>query len=84
MQVFEKLDNRCSALIQVAGMTEQLQKKLNRTEERPEKEDAGARQDLQDLSQKNIIELFDWIADTMAVQIDIIGNNTDESMNMID
>jgi len=81
MQVFEKLDNRCSALREVAGMTERLQEKLNRTQGQPKDPSTLEKEDL---TERNIIELFDLIAEKMAVEIDIIGNNTENSMAMID
>ena len=82
MQVFEKLDTRCNQLKEVAGMTERLNYKLNRTEDEPKPIDGCVKKEMS--VTLNIVELFDLIAQTMEQQINVIGNNTERSMNMID
>jgi len=82
ISVLEKLEFKCSQLSEVAMMTERLNEKLKRTEGQlkceetmPEKTRAV---------ELNIVELFNAIANKIGIQIDIIGKNTDNSMQMID
>ncbi len=81
IQAFERLDQKCVQLREVAGLTERLNEKLNRTEGQPRDEAEKAKEGPVQL---NIIELFNLIADKMEVQINVIGNNTELSMQMID
>ena len=81
MQVFEKLENRCSNLRDVAGMTERLINKLNRTE--------GLSKELPlnkptPVEQLNIVELFNTIAHAIDEYTNQIGNNTDRAIGMIE
>jgi len=82
IQTFEKLDARCSQLIEVAGLTELLQEKLNRTEGMPKVNEPLAQKE--SVEKRNIVELFNLIADKMETQINIIGNNTEKSIRMIE
>lgn len=82
IQVFERLEQRCLQLREVADMTERLKEKLNRTEGQPKPEEGNKGKEPE--SQKNIIELFNSIANEMETQTNRIGNNTDFSMQMID
>jgi len=81
MQVFERLEQKCMQLREVAGMTEKLNEKLNRTEGQPK---CGGDIQKEDVVERNIVELFNLIADEMELQINFIGNNTEKSMKMID
>lgn len=83
MQAFERLTQKCSELKDVAQLTERLNRKLNRTDGRPESIEASLVQK-EPSTEKNIVELFNSIADKMDVQIHVIGNNTELSMRMID
>ena len=82
IQAFERLDNKCSQLRDLAGLTERLNEKLNRTEGHSKCVDNGMQKE--DIVELNIVELFNLIADKMEIQIDIIGNNTEYSISMID
>jgi hypothetical protein len=82
IQAFERLDHKCIQLRELAGLTERLNEKLNRTEGHPKcEEDASVKQKEDN---RNIVELFNLIADKMEVQINAIGNNTENAMRMID
>ena len=82
IQAFERLELRCSQLSELAGLTERLNEKLNRTEGDPKCEDEPSVNHKQ--QNRNIVELFNLIADEMGVQINAIGNNTEAAMRMID
>lgn len=82
MQAFERLDHQCVQLSDLVDLTERLNEKLNRIEDHP-KEPAGEFKK-QTEDHRSIVELFNLIADRMEVQINIIGNNTERSMQMID
>ena len=82
IQTFERLDEKCMQLREVAGLTERLNEKLNRTEGHPKCEEGNSAKQKED--NRNIVELFNLIADKMEVQINAIGNNTQNSMRMID
>jgi len=82
MQAFERLDKKCTQLSEVARMTEILNEKLNRTEGHPKCDKDGIKKE--SVVERNIVELFNLIADKMETQINVIGNNTERSMKMID
>jgi hypothetical protein len=82
IQALERLDYKCIQLRELAGLTEKLNEKLNRTEGNPKGEDD--RMQKESVVERNIVELFNLIADKMETQINIIGNNTENSMSMID
>ena len=82
IQAFERLDHKCTQLRELAGLTERLNEKLNRTEGNPKCEDE--RMQKESVVERNIVELFNLIADKMETQINVIGNNTEKSMQMID
>jgi hypothetical protein len=82
IQAFERLDHKCSQLRELGGLTEKLNDKLNRTEGHPKCEDDRTQKE--GVVERNIVELFNLIADKMETQINIIGNNTENSMSMID
>jgi hypothetical protein len=82
IQAFERLEYRCAQLRGIVGLTETLSQKLNRTEGRPIAEEAPLKK--MEGSDRNIVELFYFIADEMEVQINAIGNNTEAAMRMID
>ena len=82
IQAFERLDYKCNQLRELAELTERLNEKLNRTEGHPRCEE-GASLTMEEDS-RNIVELFNLIADKMEVQIHVIGNNTEKAMRMID
>jgi len=82
IQAFERLDHKCVQLKELAGLTEKLNGKLNRTEGHPKSEEDKLQKQKED--NRNIVELFNLIADKMEVQINVIGNNTERSMKMID
>ena len=81
IQAFEILDQKCVQLSEVAGLTERLNEKLNRTEgySRCEEE----RMQKESVDEMNIVELFNLIAEKMEAQINVIGNNTERSIQMI-
>jgi hypothetical protein len=83
MQAFERLENKCLQLSEVANLTERLNEKLNRTEGNSKCEDVKGIEN-SSLVERNIVELFNLIAEKMETQINVIGNNTDKSMQMID
>ena len=82
IQAFERLDQKCTQLRELAGLTERLNEKLNRTEGHPKCEDENGIKQKED--NRNIVELFNLIADKMEIQINVIGNNTENAMRMID
>jgi hypothetical protein len=82
IQAFERLDHKCIQLRELAGLTERLNEKLNRTEGHPKCEEGASVKQKED--NRNIVELFNLIADKMEVQINAIGNNTEAAMRMID
>jgi len=82
IQAFERLDHKCTQLRELAGLTERLNEKLNRTEGHPKCSDEKLQK--QESPERNIVELFNLIADKMETQINVIGNNTERSMEMID
>ena len=82
MQAFERLDHQCVQLSNLVGLTESLNEKLNRTEGRHKEEAVELKKQTED--HKNIVGLFNLIADRMEVQINLIGNNIERSMQMID
>ena len=82
IQAFERLDHKCTQLRELAGLTERLNEKLNRTEGRLKCEDDIMQKEI--VVERNIVELFNLIADKMETQINVIGNNTEKSMQMID
>tara|TARA_R110002124_G_C8529107_1_gene477117 strand:+ start:106 stop:399 length:294 start_codon:yes stop_codon:yes gene_type:complete len=82
IQAFERLDHKCSQLRELAELTEKLNEKLNRTEGHLKCEDDSSVKQMED--NRNIVELFNLIADKMEVQINAIGNNTENAMRMID
>jgi phage gpG-like protein len=81
MQAFERLDHKCIELRELAGLTERLNEKLNRAEGGPKCNDEKLQK--QGSPEMNIVELFNFIADKMETQINVIGNNTERSMQMI-
>ena len=82
IQAFERLDHKCTQLREVAELTERLNEKLNRTEGHPKCVDDMAKKEI--AVEMNIVELFNLIADKMETQINVIGNNTERSMQMIE
>jgi len=82
MQAFERLDSKCSELKDVADMTKRLYEKLNRTEGHPKGSELLTQKEA--VVERNIVELFNLIAEKIEVQINVIGNNTEKSMIMID
>jgi len=82
IQAFERLYHKCTQLRELAGLTERLNEKLNRTEGHPKCEED--RMQKESVAERNIVELFNLIADKMETQINVIGNNTERSMQMID
>ncbi len=82
IQAFERLDQKCVQLREVARLTERLNEKLNRTEGHPKCEEEKLQKE--SVVERNIVELFNLIADKMETQINVIGNNTERSMQMID
>jgi|TARA_R110000851_G_scaffold145114_4_gene284440 hypothetical protein len=82
IQAFERLDHKCSQLSELAELTERLNEKLNRTEGRSRPEGDVAVKQKED--NRNIVEMFNFIADRMEVQINEIGNNTEKALKMID
>jgi hypothetical protein len=81
MQVLDRLNEKCGQLEEVAGMTERLNEKLNRTEGDPKPEESQTKQKV---TQRNIAELFDMVCERMDEQIQVIDNNTDRSIRMIE
>lgn len=81
IHAYERLQQKCTQLRQLADLTERLNQKLNRTEEDPKDDEKGKEEGLAKL---NIVELFNLIADKMGVQINEIGRNTELSIQMID
>jgi len=84
IQAFEKLTERYVQLKEVAIMTEKLNQKLNRTEGHLMCADKKPRPQNEDTVKRNIVEMFNFIADKMEKQIIIIGNNTEYAMKMIE
>jgi len=82
IQAFERLDEKCAQLKEVAIMTEKLNQKLNRTEAHPMCADKKPQNE--DIVKRNIVEMFNFIADKMEEQINVIGSNTECSMRMIE
>ena len=82
IQAFERLDHKCTQLRELAGLTERLNEKLNRTEGHIKCEEDRTQKE--SVVERNIVELFNLIADKMETQINVIGNNTERSMQMID
>jgi len=82
MQAFERLEYTCIQLRELSGLTERLNQKLNRTEGSIKLEDERVQKE--EVSEMSIVGLFNSMADKMEVQINVIGNNTERSMNMID
>ena len=82
IQAFERLDHKCTQLRELAGLTERLNEKLNRTEAHHKCEDDRMQKEI--VFERNIVELFNLIADKMETQINVIENNTEKSMQMID
>ena len=82
IQAFERLDHKCTQLRELAGLTERLNEKLNRTEGHHKCEDDRMQKEI--VVERNIVELFNLIADKMETQINVIENNTEKSMQMID
>ena len=82
MQAFERLEYTCIQLRELSGLTERLNQKLNRTEGSIKLEDERVQKE--EVSEMSIAGLFNSMADKMEVQINVIGNNTERSMNMID
>jgi hypothetical protein len=82
IQAFERLDERCAQLQEVAGMTERVVDKLNRTEGDPKEKEA--------LNEKkgnvprNMVDLFNSLSDKIETQIGRIGNSAEAAMGMID
>jgi DNA polymerase II large subunit len=82
MQAFERLEYTCIQLRELAGLAERLNQKLNRTEGYSKLEDE--REKIEEGFEMSIVGLFNSMVDKMEVQINVIGNNTERSMNMID
>ena len=82
MIALERLEYRLSQLRDLSDLTDRMNQKLNRTENDPTCESPTAEK--QDAPHGNIVELFYNVADSMDKQINIIGNNTERSMEMID
>lgn len=82
IQAFERLDHKCAQLREVAELTERLNEKLNRTEGHTKCD--KDRTQKESVVERNIVELFNFIADKMETQINVIGKNTQRSMEMID
>jgi hypothetical protein len=82
IQAFERLEYTCLQLRELSGLTERLNQKLNRTEGSIKLEDERVQKE--EVSEMSIVGLFNSIADKMEIQINVIGSNTERSMNMID
>jgi hypothetical protein len=82
MEVFARLEDKCLILREVAGLTKNLYEKLNRTEDHPKCQEGGINKE--PILERNIVELFDFIADKIEVQTNVIRNNTTESIQMIE
>lgn len=83
MQAHGRLVQKLSMLRDVSDLTCRLKDKFNRIDGL---DDTMTNKILmkEDVRQKNIVDLFNDIADEMDVVINIIGNNTETSMEMID
>ena len=84
MSVFETLDMKCEMLKGVAERAKKLNQKLHRIEQNfPDKKYEKDKED-EDIHVRNIVELFELIANKMETQINIIHGNIEDSMQMID
>ena len=81
INAFERLHTRCNQLEEVANLTERLTAKLNRTEDEPK---LMKDQDKEESRRMDIVDLFNSIADEMEVQINRIGGNTEDAINIIE
>jgi hypothetical protein len=82
MQAYQRLEHKCEQLRDLSGLTELLTTKLNRT--LLENQLLPESIQKEEVVQKNIVELFNLIADKIEAEINIIGNNTEYSISMID
>ena len=82
MQAVEILDRRLTQLNELSGLTERLNEKLQRTGGHPLPDDKM--KEKESPINMNIVELFYMISEKMETQINIIGMNTEKSMQMID
>ena len=81
-QALERLYHKCDQLAEVARLTEKLNDKLNRTEGQPKYEEDIRKGE--SYNERNIVELFNLIADKMDIQINVILSNTEYAMSMIE
>lgn len=82
IQALERLDHKCIQLNELNKLAESLKGKLNRTDGYPQVEDGERLEQVE--THKNIVELFNSVAEKMEVQINLIGNNLESSIIMID
>lgn len=69
IEVFEKLDIKCSKLNHIIELTEELENKLNRKEKALVMPSGEPREEVKEEQRLNIVELFDSIAETIETQI---------------
>ena len=81
MMVVAILEERTKQLAEVAGMTQKLHRKLNRTDNEP----LGLNDAMKkDTPHRTLVELFIDITDKMQYEIDVIGKNTQQSLDIIE
>jgi len=81
MQAIEALNTRCFQLGELSGLTNKLNRKLNRTEDDPS---ALNGEEKESNPHRNIVDLIFLVSDRMEDHINVIGNNTESSIRMID
>jgi hypothetical protein len=81
INAFERLSGKCNQLREVANLTDRLTAKLHRTEDEPRPTDEKVKQENKRM---DIVDLFNSIADDMEIQINRIGSNTEEAINIIE
>lgn len=83
MSAYDRLVLKAIKLEEVQGLSERLNRKFDRTDDRPMSLNDAVEEN-RDVAQPNIIKLFDEVAGRLEYAINEIGNNIDRVIKMIE
>ena len=84
MNSLDKLNSKVAMLEQIDAMSEQMLEKMKRTDGMINRDVIGMEKRMEPSKTPDIIDLFDSVSDRMNSLIEKIGNNVDQTINMIE
>ena len=84
MNSLDKLNSKVAMLEQIDAMSEQMLEKMKRTDGMIKQGGIGMEKRMEPSKTPDIIDLFDSVSDRMNSLIEKIGNNIDQTINMIE